>query len=103
VGKPEGKRLLGDLDVDERSANCISSILERGQETGSCRHGNKPSGIVKYWKFPLLAGELLVSQKAFCSMDLVGRLVSRLVGWLFGWLVSQSFLTPHVSVSALRH
>jgi len=65
------ERELGDLVVDGRSANWISSSLYKGQGAGACRHGNKPSGFVKYWKFLLLAGKLLGSQKVFCSMELV--------------------------------
>ena len=60
MGKPEGKRLMGDLVVDERSSNWISSSLEKEQGAGSCRHDNKPSGFIKCWELLLLVGELLV-------------------------------------------
>jgi len=65
------ERELEDLVVDGKSANWISSSLYKGQRAESCRHGNKTSGFVKYWEFPLLIGKILGSQKAFCSMEVV--------------------------------
>jgi hypothetical protein len=43
----------------------------QGQVTGSCEHGNEPSGSIKCGKFLDQLSVLLASQEGLCSMELV--------------------------------
>jgi hypothetical protein len=38
---------------------------------GSCLHGNEPFGCIKCWKFMVVNGQLVASQKGLCSMEVV--------------------------------
>jgi hypothetical protein len=58
VGKPEGKRHLGSLGVDEIVLECIlkkrgldSTGFGYGAIAGSCEHGNGTSGYARAWAY----------------------------------------------------
>jgi hypothetical protein len=59
VGRPEGKRPLGrsrlrwkdniKMDVLDLVWECVDLIhLVKGPVVSSCKHGNEPSGFIKY-------------------------------------------------------
>jgi hypothetical protein len=63
VGKPEGKSPLGssrrgwmkNIKIDLREMGWVVRIglmwLRIGASGGLCKHGNEPSGFIKFWEF----------------------------------------------------
>ena len=79
VGKPEGKRPLGDPDVDGRiilrwifrkwKGWRLDGVGSGGQVAGTCEYGNELSGSIKCGEFLDQLQTRLASQEGLCSVE----------------------------------
>jgi hypothetical protein len=60
-----------EKDISDIPSSIDSSGVGQGPVAGSCGRDNEPSGSIKYWECFCVAEQLLASQDALCSMELL--------------------------------